>query len=176
MKNWRAIRDVDLPGFKTAVVPILYKVADAGGGLDKALREACAQVDQAIAYGCTNIILSDRGINKEQAAIPALLATAGVHHHLIRNGTRTKVGLILESGEPREVHHFAVLIGFGVGAVNPYLAFESLGDLIGKGHIPQMEHDKAVKNYIKGISKALIKIMAKMGISDRAVVPRCSGI
>ena len=159
------IRDVDLPGFKTAVVPILYNVTEGGQGLDKALREACAQVDQAIAEGYTNIILSDRGINKEQAAIPALLATAGVHHHLIRNGTRTKVGLILESGEPREVHHFAVLIGFGVGAVNPYLAFESLGDLIGKGHIPQMEHDKAVKNYIKGISKALIKIMAKMGIS-----------
>ena len=70
-----------------------------------------------------------------------MLATAGVHHHLIRNGSRTKVGLILESGEPREVHHFAVLIGYGVGAVNPYLAFESLGDLIGKGHIPPMDHD-----------------------------------
>ena len=94
-----------------------------------------------------------------------MLATAGVHHHLIRNGSRTKVGLILESGEPREVHHFAVLIGYGVGAVNPYLAFESLGDLIGKGHIPPMDHDIAVKNFIKGVNKSLIKIMSKMGIS-----------
>lgn len=159
------IRDVDLPGFKTAVVPILYAMAEAGKGLDKALKEACALVDQAIRDGYTNIILSDRGVDQNKAAIPALLATAGVHHHLIRNGTRTKVGLILESGEPREVHHFAVLIGYGVGAVNPYLAFESLGDLIGKGHIPQMEHAAAVKNYIKGINKALIKIMSKMGIS-----------
>lgn len=159
------IRDVDLPGFKSAVVPILYAVADGGKGLDKALKEVCALVDQAIAAGNTNIILSDRGVSAEQAAIPALLATAGVHHHLIRNGSRTKVGLILESGEPREVHHFAVLVGYGVGAVNPYLAFESLGDLIGKGHIPEMEYDTAVKNYIKGINKALIKIMSKMGIS-----------
>ena len=159
------IRDVDLPGFKTAVVPILYSVADQGSGLDKALQEVCTQVDQAIADGNTNIILSDRGVSQDKAAIPALLATAGVHHHLIRNGTRTKVGLILESGEPREVHHFAVLIGYGVGAVNPYLAFESLGDLIGTGYVPQMEHATAVKNYIKGINKALTKIMSKMGIS-----------
>lgn len=159
------IRDVDLPGFKSAVVPILYAVADGGKGLDKALKEVCALVDQAIAAGNTNIILSDRGVSAEQAAIPALLATAGVHHHLIRNGSRTKVGLVLESGEPREVHHFAVLVGYGVGAVNPYLAFESLGDLIGKGHIPEMEYDSAIKNYIKGINKSLIKIMSKMGIS-----------
>ena len=159
------IRDVDLPGFRSAVVPILYSVTDGGKGLDKALTEVCALVDQAIAAGHTNIILSDRGVSAEQAAIPALLATAGVHHHLIRNGSRTKIGLILESGEPREVHHFAVLIGYGVGAVNPYLAFESLGNLIGKGHIPEMEYDTAIKNYIKGINKALIKIMSKMGIS-----------
>jgi glutamate synthase (ferredoxin) len=160
------IRDADLPGIKTATVEILYPVADGGAGLAKALEHVCAQVDDAIKAGNTNIILTDRGVDQHHAAIPALLATAGVHHHLIRNGTRTKVGLVLESGEPREVHHFAVLIGYGVGAVNPYLAFESIGDLIGKGHIPEMEHDKAIKNYIKGTNKALIKIMSKMGISS----------
>ncbi|MEM8843989.1 MAG: glutamate synthase large subunit [Pseudomonadota bacterium] len=159
------IRDADLPGIKAAAVKILYPVAQGGDGLDGALKDVCKQVDQAIEAGNTNIILSDRGVDQEHAAIPALLATAGVHHHLIRNGTRTKVGLVLESGEPREVHHFAVLIGYGVGAVNPYLAFESIGDLIGKGHIPEMEHDKAVKNFIKGVNKSLIKIMSKMGIS-----------
>ena len=159
------IRDVDILGLKSATVQILYPVAQGGEGLDAALQSICAQVDKAIEEGHTNIILSDRGVDETNAAIPALLATAGVHHHLIRNGSRTKVGLILESGEPREVHHFAVLIGYGVGAVNPYLAFESLGDLIGKGHIPKMEHDTAVKNFIKGVNKSLTKIMAKMGIS-----------
>ncbi len=159
------IRDVDLPGLKTATVSILYPVAKGGEGLDQALNTVCKQVDDAIAAGNTNVILSDRGVDENNAAIPALLATAGVHHHLIRNGSRTKVGLLLESGEPREVHHFAVLIGYGIGAVNPYLAFESLGDLIGKGHIPEMEHATAVKNFIKGVNKSLTKIMAKMGIS-----------
>ena len=159
------IRDVDLPGFKTSVVSILFPVAEAGAGLDKALKQVCAEVDQAIADGATNIILSDRGVDQDHAPIPALLATAGVHHHLIRSGSRTKVGLILESGEPREVHHFAVLIGYGIGAVNPYLAFESIGDLIGKGYVPAMTQEAAEKNYIKGVGKSLIKIMSKMGIS-----------
>jgi len=159
------IRDVDLPGFKTNVVPILFPIAAAGAGLDKALKQVCAEVDLAIAGGATNIILSDRDIDQEHAAIPALLATAGVHHHLIRSGSRTKVGLILESGEPREVHHFAVLIGYGIGAVNPYLAFESIGNLIGKGYVPAMTQEAAEKNYIKGVGKSLIKIMSKMGIS-----------
>ena len=159
------IRDVNLPGFKTKVVPILYPVADGGEGLDQGLQTVCGEVDKAIEEGFTFIILSDRGVSEKQAAIPALLATAGVHHHLIRSGTRTRVGLVLESGEPREVHHFAVLLGFGVGAVNPYLAFESLGDLIGKGHLPKMEHQKAVENFIKAVNKGLTKTMAKMGIS-----------
>jgi glutamate synthase domain-containing protein 2/glutamate synthase domain-containing protein 1/glutamate synthase domain-containing protein 3 len=159
------IRDVNLPGFKTKTVPILYPVAEDGAGLDKALDEVYDEVDQAIEDGYTNVILSDRGIDENKTAIPALLATAGVHHHLIRNGKRTRIGLILESGEPREVHHFAVLIGYGIGAVNPYLAFESLGDLIGKGHLPEMEHHDAVKNFIKAVNKGLTKTMAKMGIS-----------
>lgn len=159
------IRDINLSGFKSRTVPILYDVADGGEGLDKGLEEVCSAVDQAIDEGCTYIILSDRNIDENRTAIPALLATAGVHHYLIRNGKRTRVGLVLESGEPREVHHFAVLLGYGVGAVNPYLAFESLGDLIGKGHVPRMEHQQAVANFIKAVNKGLIKTMSKMGIS-----------
>ena len=159
------VRDVNLPGFKTKTVSILYPVAEGGKGLDKALEKVFAEIDSAIDQGYSNIILSDRGVDQKMTAIPALLATAGVHHHMIRSGTRTKVGLILESGEPREVHHFAVLIGYGIGAINPYLAFESLGDMIGKGYLPKMEHETAVKNFIKAVNKGLTKTMAKMGIS-----------
>ena len=159
------VRDVNLPGFKTKTVSILYPVAKGGEGLNKALEKVFAEIDSAIDQGYSNIILSDRGVDQEMTAIPALLATAGVHHHMIRSGTRTKVGLILESGEPREVHHFAVLIGYGIGAINPYLAFESLGDMIGKGYLPKMEHESAVKNFIKAVNKGLTKTMAKMGIS-----------
>ena len=159
------IRELDQPNLKAKTINILYPIAENGDGLDFALKQVCAEVDASIAKGYTNIILSDRGVTRELAAIPALLATAGVHHHLIRNGKRTQVGLILESGEPREVHHFAVLIGYGIGAVNPYLAFESLGDMIGKGHLPDMPHEKAIQNYIKAINKGLVKTMSKMGIS-----------
>ncbi len=160
------VRDLDMHGFKSVVVPILYSVAEEGSGIEKALESIFSRVDQAIADGYTYIIMSDRNVDASNAPIPALLATSAVHHHLIRNGKRTHVSIILESGEPREVHHFAVLLGYGVGAVNPYLAFESLGDLIGKGYVPEMEHKVAVKKYIKAISKSLIKIMAKMGISS----------
>lgn len=159
------IRDMDLPDLKTKVVDILFPVAKGKTGLEKALHDVCIEVDAAIEAGFTNIILSDRGMDKNHAAIPALLATAGVHHHLIRVGSRTRVGLILESGEPREVHHFAALIGFGIGAVNPYLAFESLSKLIGKGHIPAMSEQAAVQNFIKAVNKGLTKTMAKMGIA-----------
>ena len=159
------IRDVNLPGLKTKTIPILYPVGKDGPGMEKALAVVCDEADQAIADGYTNLILSDRGIDEHNAAIPAPLAVAGVHHHLIRKGTRTKIGLVLESGEPREVHHFAVLIGYGACAINPYLAFEALGDLIGKGHIPEMEHTTAIQNFIKAVNKGLIKTMSKMGIS-----------
>jgi len=159
------IRDVNLPGFKTKTIPILYKVAEGGKGLDSALEAIYVEVDKAIEDGYSNVILTDRDIDENKSAIPALLATAGVHHHLIRNGKRTRVGLVLESGEPREIHHFAVLLGYGIGAVNPYLAFESLGSMIGNGRLPEMTQQKAESNYIKAINKGLTKIMAKMGIS-----------
>ena len=110
------------------------------------------------------LILSDRGVDNENAPIPALLALAGVHHHLIRNGTRTQVGLVVESGEPREVHHFALLIGYGAGAINPYLAFETLGDMIEQGLLTGIDHDHAVQNYIKAVVKGVVKVMSKMGI------------
>jgi glutamate synthase (NADPH/NADH) large chain len=151
--------------FKSETLSILYPVKDGAAGLERAMDETCRLASAAIADGCDFIILSDRGVDKEWAPIPALLAVSGVHHHLIRKGDRTKVGLVLESGEPREVHHFALLIGYGAGAINPYLAFETLDDMIRQGDLPQINHEKAVKNYIKAVGKGVAKVMSKMGIS-----------
>jgi len=159
------IRDMDMPGFKSISISITYKVGDEGDGIRAGLERVYAETEKAIDDGITHIILSDRDIDKDNAPMPALLAVSGLHQHLIRQGLRAKVSLVLESGEPREVHHFAVLLGYGVGCVNPYLAFESLSDLIAKGYLPKMEHQKAVKNFIKAVNKGLVKIMAKMGIS-----------
>ena len=125
----------------------------------------CEAADRVIDKGHNLIILSDRGIDKDNAAIPALLAVSALHHHLIRKGTRTKVSLLLESGEPREVHHFALLLGYGVSAVNPYLAFETLDDMIRQGLLKGVAHEKAVQNYIKAATKGVVKILSKMGIS-----------
>ena len=111
------------------------------------------------------LILSDRGVDKDNAAIPSLLAVSSLHHHLIRQGTRTRVAILLESGEPREVHHYALLLGYGVSAVNPYLAFETLDDMIQEGMLRGISHEKAVKNYIKAASKSVVKVLSKMGIS-----------
>ncbi|HYG34541.1 MAG TPA: glutamate synthase large subunit, partial [Clostridia bacterium] len=115
--------------------------------------------------GYNVVVLSDRGINNEWAPIPSLLAVAGVHHHLIREGTRTQVGLVLESGEPREVHHYSVLIGYGCGAINPYLAFETLDDMIRQGLLTGIDHKTACKNYVKAAVKGVVKVTSKMGIS-----------
>jgi glutamate synthase (NADPH) large chain len=151
--------------FKSVTLPTLYLVNEGPAGLERAMTELCRQASAAIADDNDFIILSDRGIDRAHAAIPALLAVGGVHHHLIREGTRTKVGLILESGEPREVHHFALLIGYGAGAINPYLAFETLDDMIRQGQLNGADYQHAVKNYIKAISKGVAKVMSKMGIS-----------
>ena len=132
----------------------------------RALEELCQKVSQAIAHGCTFMVLSDRGVDLEHTPMPALLATSGVHHYLIRKGTRTTVGLVIETGEAREVHHCAILMGYGAGAINPYLAFETLDDMLAQGGLPDdLTHEKAVKNYIKGLNKGLLKVMSKMGIS-----------
>jgi glutamate synthase (ferredoxin) len=159
------IRHVSLPGFKAATVSMLFPVAEGAPGLERAIGELCRQVSRAVADGCTFLILSDRGVDATHAPIPALLATAGVHHHLIREGTRCKVGFVIETGEAREVHHMALLLGYGAGAINPYLAFESLDDMIRQGLLPGLDHKTAVKNYIKALNKGVLKVISKMGIS-----------
>jgi glutamate synthase (ferredoxin) len=159
------LRQVNRPGFKAATLPILFPAAGGANGLEGALEKLFAAADSAIAGGINILILSDRGVDAQNAPIPALLAVSGLHHHLIRKGTRGKVGLVLESGEPREVHHFALLIGYGCSAINPYLAFETLDDMIREGLLVNLDHKTAVKKYIKGAIKGVVKTMAKMGIS-----------
>ena len=159
------LRALDQPGFKSTTLPILYEVAAGGPALEKALSELFKAADRAIANGVNILILSDRGISEDQAGIPALLAMSGLHHHLVANGTRTQVGLVLESGEPREVHHFALLTGYGAGAVNPYLVFESIEDIIRRQNLIGIDVSKAIQHYVKAAVKGIVKTMSKMGIS-----------
>ncbi len=159
------IKSIQRPGFKAVVLPILFPVAADGPGLEQAMDELYRQADEAIAQGANILIMSDRGLDRERAPIPSLLAVAGLHHHLIRAGTRTRASLVLESGEPREVHHFALLIGYGVSAINPYLAFDTLDDLIREGLLENLSREKAFKNYIKAAVKGILKVASKMGIS-----------
>jgi glutamate synthase (ferredoxin) len=159
------LRRLNLPGHKSVTLPILFKAAAGEVGLEQALDALYAAADQAVADGATILILSDQGVDRTYAPIPALLASAGLHHHLIRNGSRTRVGLVLESGEPREVHHFCLLLGYGVQAINPYMAFETLRDMIHEGMLTGITYDEAVKGYIKAVVKGVVKVMAKMGIS-----------
>jgi glutamate synthase (ferredoxin) len=190
------LRDARLPGFRSLTLPLLYKpyaveaglamgqlpghadnprlsIEDefsdgvSGVNLEKAMDRLFEAADLAIREGVNLLILSDRGMNKKKAAIPALLAVAGLHHHLIREGTRTRVSIILESGEPREVHHFAVLLGYGVDAVNPWLAIDTLHSMCADGELA-MDGKTAEKKYLKASIKGVIKTMAKMGISTVA--------
>ncbi|MCC2683251.1 MAG: glutamate synthase subunit alpha [Paenibacillaceae bacterium] len=156
-------RSVD--GLKAVKLSILYQPTLGGEGIDKALRRMFQDAEQAIAEGAAVLVLTDRGANKNFAPIPALLALAGLHHHLIRCGKRTDVSLLVESGEPREVHHIALLLGYGASAVNPYLAFESIDQLCAEGKLGDVTPDEAADNYVYGVSKGILKIMAKMGIS-----------
>ena len=158
------IRRLEAPGLRAVTLPILFD-AQGPDSLKAALDELCAAASQAIAEGCALIILSDREMDAAKAPIPSLLATAAVHHHLIREGQRTKVGLVVESGEPREVHHFCLLLGYGAGAVNPYLALDTVQDLAERGELDGTDPDYAVKNYLKANEKGLLKVMSKMGIS-----------
>lgn len=151
--------------FKSVTLPILFNPREGVKGLETSLEDIFQKANRAIAEGTNIIILSDRGIDKNNAPIPALLAVAGLHHHLIREGTRTRVGIVLESGEPREVHHHAVLIGYGCCAINPYLAFETLKDIIEQGLLVGVDHKTACKNYIKAATKGVIKVASKIGIS-----------
>jgi glutamate synthase (ferredoxin) len=165
-KALRKLRDLDMPGFKSVTLPILFDPQSGGPGLGQAMDKLCRHASQAIEEGANILILSDRGVSKSRAPIPALLAVAGLHHHLIREGTRTRVSLVLESGEPREVQHFAVLIGYGADAINPYLVFETLEDMVWQGLLPSvLTPPDAVKNYVKAAVKGVVKTMSKMGIS-----------
>lgn len=164
-EDFAKIRHVHRPGFKSMTIPIFFTAADGAEGLRQALETLCEAADRVINKGHNILILSDRGVDKENAAIPSLLAVSTLHHHLIRQGTRTKVSILLESGEPREVHHFALLLGYGVSAVNPYLAFETLDDMIQEKMLRGISHEKAVKNFIKAASKGVVKVLSKMGIS-----------
>jgi glutamate synthase (ferredoxin) len=151
--------------FRSITLPILFDPQQGEAGLTAALDHLFAQADAAIERGINILILSDRDLSQTQAPIPALLAVSGLHHHLIRRGTRTLVGLVLESGEPREVHHFATLIGYGCCAINPYLAFESLEALINEGFLLNIDVQAATKNFIKAATKGVIKVASKIGIS-----------
>ncbi|MCQ6558907.1 glutamate synthase large subunit [Paenibacillus mendelii] len=164
-EEFAKLRHVRRPGFKSITLPIVFEADQGEAGLRAALTEMCEAADRVIGKGHNILILSDRGIDRQTAAIPALLAVSALHHHLIREGTRTKVSLLLESGEPREVHHYALLLGYGVSAVNPYLAFETLEDMIHQGMLKGITHEKAIKNYIKAATKGVVKILSKMGIS-----------
>ena len=160
------IRRMALPGLKVETLPILFRVSRGEVGLAKALEELYDQATRAVKDNEVNIlILSDRGVNKDYAPIPALLAVAGLHHYLIREGLRTQVSLVLETGEARQVHHMAVLIGYGVSAINPYLAFETIDEMIHEGVLSGVDHKTACKNLVKATAKGVVKVASKMGIS-----------
>ncbi|QTC41829.1 glutamate synthase large subunit [Bacillus sp. V3] len=152
-------------GFKAVTLSTLFNVTEEEDQLEGALDKLFARADLAIKEGATLLILSDRGVSKERAAIPALLAVSGLHQHLIRQRSRTKVSLLVESGEPREVHHFATLLGYGAEAITPYLAYESLRDLVNKGELQQRTYREAVKTYVKAATDGVMKVLSKMGIS-----------
>jgi glutamate synthase (NADPH/NADH) large chain len=164
LEKIRSISKVKGAGFEALTLDTTYATEDGAAGMAGALDALCAAAEQAVRGDVNIIILSDRATGPDRIPIPALLATAGVHHHLIRKGLRTSVGLVVESGEPREVHHFACLAGYGAEAINPYLAFETLIAI--QDELPKKLGEKEiVKHYIKAINKGLLKVMSKMGIS-----------
>jgi len=151
-------------GFRSITLPMLFKAEAGGKGLRKAIEDLRRNCSEAIAEGHNILILSDRGHDATDAPIPALLAMAAVQHHLLRAGSRERVGIVLETGEPREVHHFCTLIGYGASAINPYLAFETVHDQLRQGMIPG-DPAGAEMRYVKAVNKGIVKVMSKMGIS-----------
>ena len=160
--------DGEHPGLHTAVLKALYRVERGGEGLADALEDLRIRACDAIAKGARTLVISDRDSDHKKAPIPSLLAVSAVHHHLVRTKQRTAVALVVETGDAREVHHIAMLIGFGAAAVNPYLAFESIEDLIREGELTGIETSTAVRNYLKALGKGVMKVMSKMGISTVA--------
>jgi glutamate synthase domain-containing protein 2/glutamate synthase domain-containing protein 1/glutamate synthase domain-containing protein 3 len=160
------LRQVSHQVFKAATLDTTWPIAEEAGGMEAALDRLCRQASEKIAQESNVLILSDRRIGPDRAAIPSLLAVAAVHHHLVREGTRLRTGLVCEAGDAREVHHIACLIGYGASAVNPYLMFESLGELRARGELPdELSQDQAEDNTVKALGKGLLKIISKMGIS-----------
>ncbi|MDP8940273.1 MAG: glutamate synthase large subunit [Actinomycetota bacterium] len=160
------IRQLSVSPFATAnTLSMLFSTARGAKGLEEAVQALCEKAEQAVRGGSTVLILSDKGVSKEQAPIPSLLATAAVHHHLVRRGIRTQTTLVVETAEAREVHHFALLVGYGATAINPYLAFETLQQMAGTDMLEGVDFEKAAKNYAKAINKGLLKVISKMGIS-----------
>ncbi len=166
LEKIRAIGDIADNQFQTITLDITYEARKRAEGMRGAVDRVCARAEKAVGEGYNIIVLSDRHMAAERIAVPALLATAAVHHHLIRKGLRTSVGLVVESGEPREVHHFAALAGYGAEAINPYLAFDTLLNKHAEGDMPEeVDAQEVVSRYIKAIDKGLLKVMSKMGIS-----------
>jgi glutamate synthase (NADPH) large chain len=160
------LRCIEHPHLKSATLQMLFSATDGEQGLEAAMQRLCQNASEAIAGGANILILSDRGVDEKNIPIPALLATAGLHHHLIREGTRTRVGLVVETGEAREIHHFCLLIGYGAGAINPYIALETFRNLAEKNILPQgLNYHEAEKQFVKATNKAILKVIAKMGIS-----------
>jgi glutamate synthase (ferredoxin) len=161
------VRRMDLPGLRVGVLPILFRVTRGEKGLVKSMEELRLMARRLIEEEEVNVIvLSDRGVNREFAPIPSLMAVAGLHHYLIREGLRTRASLVIETGDAREVHHFALLIGYGVSAINPWLTFETLDRMIDDGLLPGVDHRTACRNFVKAASKGVIKVASKMGISS----------
>jgi glutamate synthase (NADPH/NADH) large chain len=160
--------DGDYPGFMSVTVRGTFRAADGGAGMKTRLEQICSQVSEAIEDGARLIVLSQRGVTKDFAPIPSLLLTGAVHQHLVRERTRTRVGLIVEAGDAREVHHIALLIGYGAAAVNPYLAMATVEDLAMRGDISGIDAEIAAKNLVKALAKGVRKTMSKIGVSTVA--------
>lgn len=159
------LRQQPFPEFKAATLPLLFAKAGGAQAMEQELEALFIKADGAFEEGATLLVLSDRGVDKEHAAIPALLAVSGLHHHLIRKGTRTKMSILLESAEPREVHHFAALLGYGAEGINPYLALRSVEELIASEDIVDATYSEAEERYINAATDGIIKVLSKMGIS-----------
>lgn len=164
-KEFAAIRKLDCRRMKSTVLSILFDPAEGTQGMRKALQALCEKAEEAARSDHNVLVLSDRGVDANHVAIPALLAVAAVHNHLIKKVLRTDIGLVLESGEPREVHHFCTLIGYGVTAINPYVALETVADLQKQGRLGDVTPEQAEQNYIKAAVNGILKVMSKMGIS-----------
>jgi glutamate synthase (ferredoxin) len=165
-EEFAKVRRLSLPGLKVGTLSLLFRAARGAEGIAKSMEQLCDEARRLVEEDEVNIlILSDRGVSRDEAAIPALLAVSGLHHHLIREGLRTRVSLALETGEAREVHHFALLIGYGCNVVNPYLAFESLDGMIRDNLLTNVDHKLACANFAKAATKGVVKVMSKMGIS-----------